>query len=1227
MTYLEPDRLLKQWDKKSKNQTFALSLLRLLEKPADFYYYVAFLQWLTPGCASTVIDQTVPLQKWQKIFASLHHNEKMKYLEMLKDNHYQHLPEVYAYLRDFAGEIREEFQSWDTYFRYLKTIGYSFESFPPKQLAKQFEIYKIYDIIELVNNAGRLGYRRLGELQEALLERFEKIARQPGMKLKDVIVWDHLHFKSRLNLDENVCLSLLKNADSIAMYWLFKNSYENNIGLYNALKRLPPEILLDDLRSFRVDFSRPLEVLDNMGYPHMVDIIDDCNFYIEMHLQDDSTYSIKEAETIVELLKKYNPSKYKKLCLLYLRSPTPNAVAAFGFTPGDFADYYSRVSILEQLNNLGKLYDIKYNGLQVLLRNLSMTGLINRFSRHITEPVDQEILIKLLTLYIPGSGKPGNLPLQAKSIVEDYTTYTLDTIKKQGELLKQDYERLHLIKQLHPPSFSKAAAFLKKEKIIENIIKGFRFLNFWKINKMLCTFLKELGPKYVKKSLNSIEMDIFINAEENNNPRMEALAGCLNYLGYEDVHFFSHHWLETAKSEPLIYYIFDHLRLGFPVEDIRRLEFSSIFSRMKDTTLDRSTFLLHFLWKIGYFEITPLKESNRVENLLDDIRIKNLLLDRSGVEGSDYEERLDYFLRVLNKISPASHSRLLESFKVHPLIGRDFYRDFYHYPWSAFMGVILGYALETGAALTGRDIVIIRDLFFRGKSWDFVRILEKANRLNIDIKKMLPEPAKIEFHLNHGNLSTKAVCSLFETLGKLKYQHLENYILALNSGILMEAAWRESPLEMAALVHTMDSLDYPHMETLFSYLEEKDVIEMVNSSYHFKVKLIQILNRYYHSLLSILLKIDTPTMVNNLCRTKQSHSLLLELRKLSYPITRLFPSVEDEIVIKNFSRLHSILGELKNIRKFPEFPAILKRIDKKFNKEFLVHLFFRRDGAHILSDLHAIGISTLKEITVDELYARWQRQGFDISELANLLAGMKQIQKLELSRLKELMDFSLIAAVLRNSSADMRYNFFKTLLRFAPGWREDFFKMINPYLLIDTVVERRWVRGPTRGDNIRGSNFQEIDDFQAIFKQVISKEKNPEGVRRHLVRVVTDTGKTPGINSLSFLTLLKFYKQLKSPGKRDIIGSIPPGLIFQIMHSQNIIRDTGGSDAESFWEPDFIYIKQILYLLEELSYPHMTELLNIFSRQYLEYETKALPTNRERKKFRELISKYPEHNR
>jgi hypothetical protein len=130
------------------------------------------------------------------------------------------------------------------------------------------------------------------------------------------------------------------------------------------------------------------------------------------------------------------------------------------------------------------------------------------------------------------------------------------------------------------------------------------------------------------------------------------------------------------------------------------------------------------------------------------------------------------------------------------------------------------------------------------------------------------------------------------------------------------------------------------------------------------------------------------------------------------------------------------------------------------------------------------------------------------------------------------------------------------------------------------------------------------------------------GVRQHLVRVVTDTSKTPGIDSLPFLTLLKFYKQLKSPGKRDILGSIPPGLIFQIMHSQNSIRNSSSTYAESIWEPDFIYIKQILYLLEELSYPHITELFNIFSRQYLEYEMNVLPTNQGRKKFRELISKY-----
>ena len=1224
MIYLEPDRLMKQWDKKSKNQTFASSVLRLLEKPADFYYYVAFLQWLDPGCASTVIDQTVPLQRWRKTFTSLHHNEKMKYLEMLKDNHYQHLLEVYEYLRDFADEIQEEFQDRNTYFRYLKEIGFSFESVPPEQLAKQFEIHNINDIYDLVNNVESLGYRRLGELQEALMKKFEPIARQPGMKLEDVIVVNHYHFKSRLNLEENVCLSLLKNVDSRRMLWLLGNSNENNIGFYNALKRLPPEILLkmpreSPLIHYPFVVIRLLAVLDNMGYPHMADIIDDCDF-IEAHLQDDFRSEIKEAGTIVELLKKYNPSRYEKLRLNCLGSPTPRSVAAFSFTPGDFIDYHSEVSDSEQLRNLEKLYDIKYNGLQVLLRNLSMTGLINRFSSQITDPDHQEIMIKLLTLYTPGPGKPGNLPGQVKAFVENYTAYTLDTIKKQGRLLDQDYKRLRLIKQLHPPSFSKAAAFLEKEKIIENIIKGFRFLDAIDPNDVLWAFLRELDPKYVKKILNSIELDVFVDVEGNNNRRLEALAGWLNYFGCEDVHFFSLHWLETTRNAPLIYYMFNHLRLGLPVEDIRRLEFSGIFSRMKDTTLDRFTFLLHFLWKTGYFEITPLKEGNRVERLLDDIRIKNLLLDRSGVEGSDYEKRLGYFLRVLNKISPASHSRLLETLKVHPLKGRDFYSDFYHYPWSAFMGFILGYALETDAALTGRDIVIIRDLFFQGGSQNFVRILEKANCLNIDLKKMLPEPAKIEFHLNHGNLSGRAVRSLFETLGKLKYQYLENYILAFNPGILMEAARRESPLEMAALVHTMDNLNYPHMEALFSYLEEKDVIEMINSPYHFKVKLIKILVRYYHSLPSILLKINTPTMVNNLYRTKQDHSLLLELRKLNYPIASLFPS-------KDYSGLNLILGELKSIQKLPEFPVILKRIDKKFNKEFLVDLFFKVEGAYLLRDFHAIGIPALKEITVDELYARWQRQGYDISELAYLLAGMNQIQKLELSRLKKLMDFSLIAALLRNSSADVRYNFFKALLRFAPGWREDFFKMINPYLLIDTIVERRWVRVPTRGDNIRGSNFQEIDDYQTIFEQVISKEKNPEGVRRHLVRVMTDTGKTPGINSLSFLTLLKFYKQLKSPGKRDLIGSIPPGLIFQIMHSQNIIRDTGGSDAESFWEPDFIYIKQILYLLEELSYPHMTELLNIFSRQYLEYEMKALPTNRERKKFRELISKYPGPNR
>ncbi len=805
MAYLDPNRLADRVRPVFQSHKNNGHLVGLARKESDFYYYIHFLDWLDKSLAASAVNNVFRPREWKKYIDGVLGDGKLKYLALLKTNRYRRMAQLNALLCHSAMDTIKSFSSHRRFFNYARTIGFSFNHVPPDYLAGQFQVQSFQEAIRLLKDIKALKYDKMPQLVKAFQAMFNRTLNSRKYKLDHLVNYQFWDFKFELKAPDKRIREILLNATRQEFAHLLMRAEADNQLFYRVLKTLSPSQIVhliterdEEKKNAGSGTIYSLVGLAKNGYPRMVELMKHPG--VLKLLMDRKNYGFSLQNQVLDLLKAHNPGEYDNLRRKLLAFPGRTTIVAFQFEPRDFEDYYRTLPPIAVLRHLKRLREIEYPGLALLLRRLPMKEILGRLGDIPGNGEDAETIMQLVNLY---KGFKTHAGAVLEKILVDYGNRLFSLIVGSPRIKEEVFDKLVELKGIDRPAFTRVVARLHSARVMERLLQNILNRRYVSSHEVV-TFLKYLEQMEYPDAGQLIndtpwfKFDFYLGSPVKFLPH-------LKHYGYDGLRRLSRSCCESNSGQAFIVSVFNHIRLGLPIEDIHAMTPSMIYGKLKDRgDLPKVLFFLECLWKTGYFEGKPRKRALFFSRYFNFAYFKKKCIKGFAKHGYGYN-KMKLLLNVLEQIAPSLHDRLLAFFLAKPPM-------YVNYSTSRLSSrhrekeLLYTAALKHKIALNDSHYKEIKSAVYSEPRL-LERLLKNHNEsaVDIDIDKIIPPPTEINRLLKSRQMPLHRLTSILDVLRKIKYPKFQGYVKSLSRTAIMELLGAGFPLRShtiaALLIH------------------------------------------------------------------------------------------------------------------------------------------------------------------------------------------------------------------------------------------------------------------------------------------------------------------------------------------------------------------------------------------------------------------------------------------
>lgn len=1155
----------------------------LLNKESELFDFMKILEWVEKGYYRDFLESADVVYKWKDLLETYSYKGKTRVLRALRDIDFPGLDSIKRGLRKTALETPQKSFSNSDYFEYLETIRFVYDRVSARQWADFVHASCDWQL-DFIRRLKLEGYGDTHTLYRLYLENLLKKGWKSKRGSLSVGLREIFHAGVLKDIKAG---QLMEVAGKISKKYkrefieaLYKNRYP---ALDNLLAIMGVEFFKDSIEKGN---WRWLEVLEKIGYRDMGALIKALDFnklFKDLERSHQDSYVGK----FLKVLKTYDPGRFGSFYRENLWWGDISFIRHFKPLPRDYLGSYAGLAPWQVARSLLALYRADYQGFDLLLMELDIQALLEKMYVNDKPGTFERTLQLLVILKEKKQWSP--------ALLERFLELYQPRLSLEKLLQVNDYNLFYRVRQLDHSPAGKLFPGAREKKVLkkhwERVIKPGNVSHALRTLRLL----KEFDPAYAGKMVTGYEWNFYVSLfRAKNNPRLYlfyqdafAFLGELKELGYRDIGQLLDFALEHVDGNRFTDFVPNYLSLGGDRASILNLTPRFIYGKIESADPWTKTRFLNFLWKTGYFEFHP-RNKRLLYLYFDNHPLLDFIYNHS--EYRVFEEDLRVILAILANTDVSLYNQVVGTLE------REIPKMAELEHWYSWKIVCLVLYDLTGSPRVFQSMAhTIREMMDKRQRW-VIYNLSKGKNLAGKINRILPPPPRLAQYLMREYSQPQYIRTFLSELKKLKYNGLEQLTNTVELSFWLRVLRENKGGEIFRLLDTLKELGYPRYRELITRLAE--AIPAVPSD--------------------LSPGSDWQLIRNFRVRLEQYRlepgdgSGLQEL----FPI---FKEILRRVTTDYFPFRDEFWDSLAGVKDDPGFTGFSLYLQKNLSSSDLLTMLYFHYPVFLKAAADLVDFPSV--LPVEALVKELKGNCITAGGFASLFKNLAEIHYHDMDEVLTQID---PLPLIKNLEEERHvWDIIRALLKQDTKAAARFLSYLDDRWLAGFIFNLSDFR-LTEPDHRVRLDPEKVKENTALVKKLARHFKNPSGVlafahsviKRRPVEYPVKNRKrhfNRQIYTRHFFYFLYFLKHLDRRHADGYLATLAPSTAFyNIAEGSYYVK-----------EDTFYFVKEIIFLLEELSYPRMKEYLTMYSPTYLSHHAKnSINRETERKRFKRILEKY-----